>query len=77
MKKSERLADIHNRYTLTLAERNFCLPGSEHYKQLTEIARTIMTEYQNTENPQNRNRYGFRFYGGKYHLVILHKNEKI
>ncbi len=77
MKKSERREDIQNRYNLALAERNFTLPGSEHYKTLTEIARTILTEYQNMGRPQNRNRYGFRWYGGKYHLVILNKYEKV
>lgn len=75
MNKAERLEDIRNRYTLALAERNILEPGTENYNTLSEVARKILTEYQNRKRSQ-RIRYGFRLYGDKYHLVTLMKHEK-
>lgn len=80
MNKQKRNEDIHNRYTLALAERNFTEKGTENYKILSEVARLILKEYATTsQNSHNRggkpNRYGFRLYGGKYHLVILQDSE--
>lgn len=76
MNKAERLEDIRNRYTLALAERNILEPGTENYNTLSEVARKILTEYQNRKRSQ-RIRYGFRLYGDKYQLVTLSEHEKI
>lgn len=76
MNKAERLEDIRNRYTLALAERNILEPETENYNTLSEVARKILTEYQNRKRSQ-RIRYGFRLYGDKYQLVTLSEHEKI
>lgn len=75
MNKAERLEDIRNRYTLALAERNILELGTENYNTLSEVARKILTEYQNRKRSQ-RIRYGFRLYGDKYRLVTLSEHEK-
>ena len=76
MKKSKRLEDIQNRHSLALAEMQIYERGSRHYEQLSEIARIIRTEYQNTDARTKRNRYGFRLRGTDYQLVILDDCEK-
>ena len=76
MKTTKTSEDINNRYTLALAERNCTLPRSEAYNTLTECARLILTELQNYDQRGRRNRYGFRLYAEKYHIVVLSDNEK-
>lgn len=73
MKKSERMEDIHNRFTLTLAERNLTEPGSENYQTLSELAKMILNEYT-TIGFKHKSlivRHGFRLYGTKYHIITL------
>jgi hypothetical protein len=74
MRKAELREDIHNRFTLALAERNsFTEKGSENYKTLSGIIKDILSEYQNGKNL----RHGFRLYGAQYKEVILQDNEQI
>lgn len=76
MTKTERAEDIHNRYTLTLSERNFTEPGTENYKALSEIAKLILLEYQYRGKLKDFIRHGFRRCDGKYRLVTLMRCEK-
>ena len=75
MNRLGKLEDIRNRYTLALAERSILEPETENYITLTEVAKKILTEYQNTKR-HRKIRYGFRLYGDKYSLVILMDHEK-
>jgi hypothetical protein len=75
MNKAEKLEDIQNRYTLALVERSVLEPGTENYNTLSEVARKILTEYQN-KGRSRKIRYGFRLYGSEYYLVTLMKHEK-
>ena len=74
--RSSRREDIHNRYSLAMAERQIYEPGDRYYKQLSEVMRVILTEYQVQDGRGTRNRYGFRLRGTDYKLVTLDKNEK-
>lgn len=72
MTKSERMADIKNRCDLAIAERNFTKPGTEDYKILSDIARSIREEYKALgKGSVNKIRNGFRLYNGHYHHVVL------
>lgn len=74
MTKQEKLDDIHNRFTLALAERNaFVETDSDDYKTLSAVIKDILSEYTNGKHL----RHGFRLYGTKYHSVILNDDEKI
>jgi len=74
MKKAELKEDIHNRFTLALAERTaFIEKGSENYKTLSCVIKDILSEYKNGKNL----RHGFRLYGTQYKEVILQDNETI
>ena len=74
MTKQEKLDDIHNRFTLAVAERDsFTEKDSENYKVLSGVAKDILSEYPNGKHL----RHGFRLYGGKYHSVVLDDNETI
>ena len=61
MNKAERLEDIRNRYTLALAERNILEPGTENYNILSEVARKILTEYQNRKRSQRESAMVFGY----------------
>ncbi len=74
--KFNRREDIHNRYTLAMAERSIYSSDDRHYKQLSEVMRIILSEYRVTDERAPRNRYGFRLRGTDYALVILDKKEK-
>ena len=74
MTKQEKLDDIHNRFTLAIAERDaFTEKGSDNYKVLSSVSKDILSEYTNGKHL----RHGFRLYGGKYHSVVLDDNETI
>ena len=74
MKKQERLEDIHNRFTLAMAERSaLCDKESENYKTLSAVIKDILTEYQNGKHL----RHGFRLYGVNYCPVTLQDSELI
>lgn len=74
MTKEQRRVDIHNRFTLALAERNaFTEKDSNNYKTLSNIINSILSEYTNGKHL----RHGFRLYGATYHEVILYPREKI
>lgn len=79
MTKAERMEDIKNRYSLTLAERNFTEPGTENYKTLSEIAKMILSEISGIclNRCSAVNRYGFRMYGTHYKMIILSDNMTI
>lgn len=72
MTDKEKRLDIHNRYTLTLAEREIIQEGTENYNILSKLAKLILDEYANNDDI----RYGFRLYGSKYHIVKLSYTEK-
>ena len=60
MTRAARFEDIKNRYDLALAERNFTQPGTENYNILSEVARSILAEYQTAGKPKSqRVRNGF------------------
>ena len=68
------MEDIKDRYSLTLAERNFTEQGTENYNTLSEIAKMILAEIPaviKSRSSGKINRYGFRLYGTHYKLVIL------
>ena len=72
--KQEKLDDIHNRFTLAIAERDaFTEKGSDNYKVLSSVSKDILTEYTNGEHL----RHGFRLCGTKYHSATLSDNERI
>lgn len=73
MAKTKRAMDIDRRYRFVLAERYVCWEESEGYKTLTEIMYHILAEYKNRFS----NRYSFRMYNGKYHMVVLQAGEEI
>ena len=74
MTKQEKLDDIHNRFTLAVAERGaFAEKDSENYKVLSSVAKDILTEYTNGKHL----RHGFRLHGTKYHSATLSDNERI
>ena len=74
MTREEHRDDIHNRYTLAVAERDaFTEKDSVNYKTLSTVANDILTEYQNGKHL----RHGFRLYGTKYASVTLQDNEAI
>ena len=74
MTKEERKDDIHNRFTLAVAERDaFTVKDSENYKTLSAIANDILSEYTNGKHL----RHGFRLYGAQYTAVTLQDNETI
>ena len=74
MTKQERLDDIHNRFTLAVAERDsFTEKDSKNYKVLASVAKDILSEYTNGKHL----RHGSRLYGGKYHSVVLDDSETI
>ena len=74
MTKDEHREDIHNRYTLAVAERDaFTEKDGENYKTLSAVANDILTEYQNGKHL----RHGFRLYGTQYSAVTLQDCEAI
>ena len=75
--KESRREDIKNRWSLAYAERQIYQPEDRHYKQLSEIMRVILTEYQTQDGRGTRNRYGFRLRGTDYTLVVLEKCEAV
>ena len=70
------MEDIKNRYSLTLAERNFTEQGTENYKILSETAKMILSEISGIclKQCKDVNRYGFRMYGSNYEMIILSDN---
>lgn len=74
MMKEERREDIHNRFTLAMAERDaFSEKGSENYKTLSDVMKDILDEYKNGKHI----RHGFRLYGTQYSAVTLQDGEAI
>jgi hypothetical protein len=74
MDKAKRRDDIHNRFTLALAERDaFTQKDSDNYKTLSAIIKNILSEYQNGKHL----RHGFRLYGARYSEIILQDCETI
>ena len=74
MTKEERREDIHNRFTLAMAERDaFVEKGSENYETLSTIMKDILDEYKTGKHL----RHGFRLYGTQYSAVTLQDSEAI
>lgn len=74
MTKAESREDIHNRFTLAVAERvAFTQKDNKNYKTLSEIIKDILSEYQNGKHL----RHGFRLCGAQYREVILQDDEQI